>query len=539
MPQQIVKGQRFGKWELRKPLGEGGNGFVWLAQDSVSCCDAAIKILAKIDGKSKSKMYARFASEVKVVQDNSDIEGLLPIVDSYLPDDNIANDLPWYAMPVAQALKGHYDYEAAIQLTLEVARILAKLHERGISHRDIKPANILVWNGKFCLGDFGLVDYPEKPDLTSTGEQIGAKWTMAPEMKRNSTNADGKPADVYSLAKTLWILITGRKYGFEGQYNSEGVNGLGGLKLTERNDLGFYSRQPPLIYTKPLDELLRICTDDNPLHRPTMSQFIEQLSSWITTYKDFTRYNPLQWQDVQTKLFPTYLPQRAFWDSTADIIGILNYLGSIDSLNHMLLPYGGGMDMLGAKRGVEPDTIELIINDRTVYVVRPKKLVFESFGSDWEWNYFRLETGDLAATGINMLYRSRENLIEIAPLQYISEAKWDRDRNDENQYPANSRRVSRYINGDFLILQKTSTYNRSSYTYDGRHNQMGTDEFRNYISNKVQLVQQMQQDKRLTKLVSERGQTLDDVIFDHLDSVFRQEVSDVFPRKPWHKGYSS
>ncbi len=526
MTKKITKGQKFGRWQLKRPLGAGGNGFVWLAINS-RAEEVAIKILAKLDSKNKAKVYARFRDEVKVVQANSDIAGLLPIIESYLPG-KIADEFPWYTMPVAQSLDKHLDnarFEAAIQVILEAGKTLAKLHERGICHRDIKPANILIWGDKVCISDFGLVYYPKKPDLTGTREQIGAKWTIAPEMKRNSNKADGKPADVYSLAKTLWILLTGRKDGFEGQYNPDSVNGLGRLKLTEPEGPVFWFGHAPLVYTRPLDDLLRAGTDDDPLQRPTMSQFVERLDSWVNTYKDFAKRNLLQWQDTQTRLFPTVVPQRAIWENTDSIVEILNYLGSVNSLNYMLLPDSGGEEMQGAKRGLESGTIELAISDRIVYVVKPKRLIFESFDFDWEWNYFRLATGDLEATGIGAVYRGCESLLEIAPLQYISESDWCNDIDGERIYPSDSRHVYRYINGDFVILQKSSTYNRSSYTYDGRHNQMGADEFRNYISQIVQLVQQIMQDEKLAEIASEKGLTMDDVISGYLDEVFRQKSS--------------
>jgi serine/threonine protein kinase len=79
MARKIARGQRFGNWKLRKFLGEGGNGFVWLALNSRNE-EAAIKILAKLDGKNKAKVHARFKSEVNVVRANTDIEGLLPII---------------------------------------------------------------------------------------------------------------------------------------------------------------------------------------------------------------------------------------------------------------------------------------------------------------------------------------------------------------------------------------------------------------------------------------------------------------------------
>jgi hypothetical protein len=217
------------------------------------------------------------------------------------------------------------------------------------------------------------------------------------------------------------------------------------------------------------------------------------------------------------------VPQRAIWEDTDSIAEILNYLGSVDGLNHMFLPDGGGMDLRGARQGLEPGTIELIIDDGVVYVVKPKRLIFESFDFSWEWNYFRLETGGLAVTGIVEVYLNRERLFEIAPLQYISEADRERDWEGERKYPSGPRHVDRFINGDFLVVGKASSYNQIPSTYDGRHSQMGTDEFRDYISQKVQLVRQMLRDEKVAKLASEKGLTIDDVVFAYLDKVFSRE----------------
>lgn len=532
--EKIKKGHNFGEWRLKKSLGAGGNGHVWLAENS-GRENAAIKILTNFEGKSKAKVYARFKNEVQVVQENRDIEGLLPIIDLYLPDE-IEDEYPWYVMPVATPLTAYLNntnFEVAIQVIIEVGKILAKLHERGISHRDIKPANILVWDERICIADFGLVDYPEKLDLTSTGEQIGARWTIAPEMRRDSTNADGKPADVYSLAKTLWILLTGNMYGFDGQYNPESINGLSRINLTESETLGsgYFSGQAPRVYIGLLDDLLKTSTDDAPSQRPTMSQFVEQLSLWDSTYRVLRKRNPLEWRDIQTKLFPTALPQRAVWGNIDSIVEILNYLGSVDHLNHIFLPDRGFVDLRGAQRGNEPDTIELIVGDRTVYLVKPNRLIFESFSFDWEWNYFLLETGKLEATDIGDRYKSFEYLYEISPLQYVSESDWDLDREDERLYPDEYRCIYRYFGGDFLILQRSSVYAGSPSTEDGRHNQMGAETFRQYISAKVQLVQQLKQDKQFIQIVGEKGWTIDEAICSYLNDIFRQEFLQGLRRK--------
>src|SRR2546426_8353073 len=101
--QRITKGQLFGDWKLIRFLGQGGNGFVWLAVNSKTE-QGAIKILAKMNGKNKDKVYSRFRDEVKIVRANEDVEGLLPIVDFFLPDE-VKGELPWYVMPVAQPLE--------------------------------------------------------------------------------------------------------------------------------------------------------------------------------------------------------------------------------------------------------------------------------------------------------------------------------------------------------------------------------------------------------------------------------------------------
>ncbi len=528
MKSEIAKGQQFGKWRLKKCLGEGGNGFVWLAVNSFNEA-AAIKILAKLDGKSSRKTYARFVSEVRVVQENNDIEGLLPIIDYFLPDE-ITDEYPWYVMPVAQSLdeflKGK-DFEAGIEVILGIGQVLVQLHERDICHRDIKPANILVWDERFCLCDFGLVDYPDKLDLTVTGERIGARWTIAPEMERDSNNADGKPADVYSLAKTLWILLTGCKDGFEGQYDPRSINALKRRLIRRDEEIYFEGALidlKPIVYTKPLDDLLMASTDHDPLSRPSMKEFVEKLESWKVPDP-----GPLWWQDVQERLFPIVLPKRAIWEDISDIVTILKSISFINGLNHMFFPEGGGLDLLGAELGKEPGTIELIHDIHSSSVVKPKRLIFESFNFDWkwEWNYFRLETGILESTGLTYVMNNYEALVEIAPLKYISLEEWECDYDDveerDRKYPTNAKHICRFINGDFLIVAKSSTYNYITSTYDGRHNQMGTDEFRDYMNEKADLVQRLLQDEDAKGLAIKKDITIGAVIRSYLNKIFTEE----------------
>jgi hypothetical protein len=519
------KDQLLGKWRLMQFLGEGGNGFVWRAQDSEGN-QAAIKILAKLEGRS-SKVYERFKLEVVVVNKHRDISGILPIIDAYLPEE-ISDSYPWYAMPIAQSLASFLEgknIEEIVKGIIEIGETLSNLHDRGISHRDIKPENILAIEGRWYLGDFGLVDFEDKAELTSTHEQIGAKWTIAPEMKRDGSKADGRCADVYSLAKTLWILMTGQKLGFDGQYDPNSINGLRRFKIAIPEMDRYLPRDFPPVYLGSLESLLIECTDDNPKNRPVMKEFVERLREWVGIYKDFKRRNPLEWRDVQLKLFPYSMPQRAFWQEPDDIIRILNLLSSIDNLNHMLLPRRGGMDLIGARPGNEENTIELVIEERYIYVVSPKRLIFESFGFDWEWNYFRIESENLEPLidkDLALKY-SYEELVEIKPQYYIDRVYWDEGEYKGQRLPKDSRLVCRYIKGDFVIFQKTSMYNRIGATYMGIHDQMDSDEFRNYIENMISAVRHLQNQKEILDYAKENELQVDEIITEIISETVRKE----------------
>ncbi len=268
----LKKGKRFGNWKLKYHLGCGGNGEVWACQNHNGDIKA-IKILMKINAKS----YDRFVDETTVIEQNSDIKGIIPLEEKYLPEE-LGKELPCFIMPLAESSENILNgkpIEEKIDAILQVAETLSELHKRKIFHRDIKPANILFFDSRFTLADFGLVDYPNKREVSFTNEQIGAKWTIAPEMKRESSNADVAKADVYSLAKTLWIYLTENSKGFDGQYSIDSIIHL----------KNFYSKH----FTSPIDNLLIACTDNDPSRRPSIDEFISALQEWQELAENFKK----------------------------------------------------------------------------------------------------------------------------------------------------------------------------------------------------------------------------------------------------------
>lgn len=258
-------------WRLIEFLGSGGNAEVWLAEGSLGIC--ALKILKTRNRDSEP--YRRFRTEIEVMNRLGVREGVVPIIASQLPESG--KEPAWLAMPRATLIRAALGNQptlcevvAAIQ---RIARILAQLADQGIVHRDIKPENLYQHEGNWCVGDFGLVDYPEKAEFTVEGRLFGPMHYHAPECLKG---VGGKPADVYSLAKTLWVLATGQTYPLPGH-------------LDTGTDAYLLSTYCPGEGIRPLELLIHRSTQHDPAKRPTMQEFASELAAWLSPAQVLTQ----------------------------------------------------------------------------------------------------------------------------------------------------------------------------------------------------------------------------------------------------------
>ncbi|MEW4425889.1 protein kinase [Paenibacillus pabuli] len=457
-------------------LGKGGSGDVYRATRNgvqYALKIAQQKMPKKIETnnhKTTERRLKRFEIEARkgqeLVQDG--MRGLIPILDfDFDPEQKYFLVMP-IATPLSEKIKGKHNIYELTAILRELAEVLVALHAREHSHRDIKPENILFYNDSYCLSDLGLLAYPEKEHFTPDEELVGNRKTVAPELRINANfEGDHRPADVYSFAKTAWMILTNEEFAFDGQFNP-----LENEKLQQ-----LYPEQ----HFVELFDLLREATFENPIKRPVMETFLEKFNEWEKIAKDRHQASRSAWQYIERTLLMQRTPSTLIWRDATQVVEILKELTHLN-FNHTFLHNGGGMDSVSVEHATwlnEPNMIALSFGFGIVHVFKLKRLVWENPNDDARFSYFRLEFDTIEPIYPHIIEELQGFDIDRSPKEflYVSEGSY---YPDEQRYD-NFMHINRWYEGVFLIVYKGSIYNRIQKTYDGRHGELTTDEFRTYM----------------------------------------------------------
>lgn len=265
------RGQSIGPWKLVATLGRGGNAEVWQAtrNDGIN---AALKILYNTNPHQEP--YKRFRAEVKVVGSLEAQPGILPLIDSHIPERPTPESPAWLAMPIAvpiiEALRTESSLETVVEAVAVIAETLVALAEGNVFHRDIKPGNLYRYGDQWVIGDFGLASYPDKEALTAKGKKLGPLFFLADEMIASPAEANPAPSDVFALAKTLWVLATGQNFPPQGEQRTDVP------PLTISGNVAH-----PRAYL--LDSLIERATSHIPERRPVMNEVAAELRAWLAS----------------------------------------------------------------------------------------------------------------------------------------------------------------------------------------------------------------------------------------------------------------
>ena len=252
-------------WRILEPLGEGGNATVWKAEHpEYGVC--ALKVL---DAKRPAtERYRRFVREVEEMRRLEGRDDVLPLVAARVPEEG---GQAWLAMPVSIGLASvlaDQPLEVVIDRLAQVAETLAELAADGRHHRDIKPSNLYADGDRALVGDFGLVEVPGADSITDVAGINGPRHYVPWEVISNEPAYDVERADVYSLAKTIWVLSTRQRFPLPGpQQPSDRASAISG-----------YTPHP---LATALDQIIATCTQNDPDLRPTLKDVAVDLRSLL------------------------------------------------------------------------------------------------------------------------------------------------------------------------------------------------------------------------------------------------------------------
>jgi eukaryotic-like serine/threonine-protein kinase len=198
----LFRGQTLGKYKIIGPLGSGGFGTVYLAQDTWIDKKVAIKVPHRqgLDFGELLREPRLLASvshpNIVAITTAEKQENVFFIVMEYVPGETLENII---------AAHGALDLNRAMDFTCQICNAVDHAHRQGVIHRDLRPANVLVTeNDMLKVADFGTSRFLEIAAHGTT--VIGSPPYMAPEQFHGKAVF---ASDLYSLGVTMYQMLTG------------------------------------------------------------------------------------------------------------------------------------------------------------------------------------------------------------------------------------------------------------------------------------------------------------------------------------------
>jgi serine/threonine-protein kinase len=179
-------------------MGSGGFGHVFEAEADDGS-PAAVKLVPKAPGASREMLF----------EELSGLPNIIPILDSGEMQDYYVLVMPRAEKSLRQHLDdagGKLTVGEAVTVLTDVAEALASL-EAGVVHRDLKPENVLLYQGHWCLADFGIARYAEATTAPDTRKFAMTPPYAAPEQWRGERATSA--TDVYAFGVMAFELLEG------------------------------------------------------------------------------------------------------------------------------------------------------------------------------------------------------------------------------------------------------------------------------------------------------------------------------------------
>lgn len=198
----LFRGQTLGKYKIVAPLGSGGFGTVYLAQDTWIDKKVAIKVPHRqgLDFGELLREPRLLASvshpNIVAITTAEKQDNVFFIVMEYVQGETLENII---------GAQGALELNRALDFSCQICNAVDHAHSQGVIHRDLRPANVLVGdNDMLKVADFGTSRFLEIAAHGTT--VIGSPPYMAPEQFHGKAVF---ASDLYSLGVTMYQMLTG------------------------------------------------------------------------------------------------------------------------------------------------------------------------------------------------------------------------------------------------------------------------------------------------------------------------------------------
>ena len=205
------------RWTVQRSAGSGGQGRGYVV-NQIGDLTAKSFFLKELKDHSNPQRRARMFREAaalesyahpripRLVESNAqrhaDRAAKLYLVTDFIPGETLAN-----------RHREPFNFNDAIELTDQLAEIVAYLQTNDAVHRDIKPDNIILRKGEVdpVLVDFGLAFNQSNEDVQLTGdwEELGNRFLKVPELASYSSAKQDIRTDIAFLAGILFYCLVG------------------------------------------------------------------------------------------------------------------------------------------------------------------------------------------------------------------------------------------------------------------------------------------------------------------------------------------
>ncbi len=247
---RLEKGQMFSHYRIVSPIGSGGMGVVYLAEDEHLHRSVALKVLPE-DLLENRERLQRFQREALVVSALNH-PNILTIFEFGTAGDVhfLASEFVKGETLRSRLENGRLTLHDTLEIATQIASALKGAHEAGVVHRDIKPENVMIRDdGYVKVLDFGLAKLAAGPTadfetetkriLSKPGVIMGTVTYMSPEQARGRS-IDAR-SDLFSFGVVLFEMLTG-KVPFTGETMTDVVAGI--VQMTPRPVSSYNSSVP-------------------------------------------------------------------------------------------------------------------------------------------------------------------------------------------------------------------------------------------------------------------------------------------------------